>query len=192
MKGNIAMSEAPVIDAPEVVQGPVVTGPAEPVPAPEPEDELDRLDPIPDHVTLLNGAVLDVLPMKSRQFFKLLRIITRGGANALGRMPLSTNVDTDVFMQQLLALVIFAIPEAENETIEFIYSMVQPRGYESFSDDDKIVANAKLAEELNNPELEDLFTIVEAIVKRESEDLQALGKRLRGLLTVAEKTGQLK
>lgn len=157
----------------------------------EPRSEIDRIDPVPDEVTLQSGTVVKILALRSRQFFRLLRIITRGGANVLGTVRLSTGLPQEEFIQQLLALVMFAIPEAENETIDFIKSMVAPTGVEPKDKKAFQEALVKLDEELDNPEIIDMVDIVSAIVKREAQDLQSLGKRLQAMLNIAQKTGQI-
>ena len=39
---------------------------------------------------------------------------------------------------------------------------------------------------LDNPELEDLVDLIEAIVRREAKDIMALGKRLAAMLKLAK------
>jgi hypothetical protein len=84
------------------------------------------------------------------------------------------------FTTMLVGVLLFSIPEAENETIEFVYSMVEPvelTGNKKL-DDPKYEA---LAKELQNPELDDLVTILETIARQEAADLRALGKRLMAI-----------
>ena len=45
-------------------------------------NELDALDPDTAIVTLSTGTQVQVARLKSRQFFKLLRIVTRGASPA--------------------------------------------------------------------------------------------------------------
>lgn len=151
-----------------------------------------------DLITLSSGAEIRILPLKTRQFFKLLRIITHGAGGMLLNLNISSTDSVEEFSAKLLALVGFAIPDAENEAIEFIMSLVEPKDIKSgrsLSKKEKEVneelSNA-LFDELYNPELEDTLTIIEAIVSREASDLQALGKRLMAMFKLAEKTGQIK
>jgi hypothetical protein len=48
-----------------------------------PTSEIDRLDPVPTSITLMSGMKVDIQRLKLRQLFRLLRIITRGGAQYL-------------------------------------------------------------------------------------------------------------
>jgi hypothetical protein len=150
-----------------------------------------------DTVELSTGTKLLIQPLKARQFFKLLRIITHGAGGMLLNVKFSGEDSPEEFGAKLLALVGFAIPDAEEEVIDFLFAMTKPAGVKEgrkLSAAEK-AANSELEEalyeELNNPELEDLVTLIEAIVKRESGDLQALGKRLMAMFELAKKTGQV-
>lgn len=150
-----------------------------------------------DLVELSTGFKVNVLPLKSRQFFKLLRIITHGAGGLLMNLNFSGDDSPEAFGAKLLALVGYAVPDAEDEVIEFLLSITEAEGTKSgrkLTKEDK-KTNEELAEqlfeELDNPELEDLLTIIEAIVKREAGDLQALGKRLMAMFDLAKKTGQI-
>lgn len=161
------------------------------------ETELDTFDPENTTVTLQEGFTVEIQDLKTRQFFKLLRIITRGTGPLMSEMSLSGTDSTDEFVGKLVAMVLFAIPEAEDETIDFLLSMVEPVGLRKgrrLSDEDKEF-NTQLYESLlsvlDNPVLEDLVTLLEVIVKREAADIQSLGKRLQKMFSLAGKTGQL-
>lgn len=161
--------------------------------------ELDTLDPVPEQVKLVSGTFVDIEDLKARQFFRLLRILTHGAIPGLGDL-FSVNSETDPqqFAANLLTVTLLSIPDAEDETVAFIASMVKPTGLIEGRRLNKQDAerNAELwnslAVELENPELDDLVTIVEAIVRRESADILALGKRLAAMFKLAEKTGQTK
>lgn len=150
-------------------------------------DELERLDPEPMKMVLVSGMEFDVQPLKLRQFLALLRIVTRGASGVLSMGGLSSQ-DGEDFVRQLLALVLFAVPEAEEETVSFVQSMVKPANLTGDAIKDQTAIN-ELAIELHNPELEDLVAIIEAIVNREADDLRALGNRLRSMFQVATKMG---
>lgn len=161
--------------------------PATPAP---PRDELERLDPTPLKLVLESGTEFDLEPLKLRQFLRLLRIVTRGAADVLDSAELDFN-DPQAFMQTFLGMVLFSIPEAEEETVDFIKSVVRPANLTGEAKADLLLVRS-LADELDNPELEDTITIVQALIERESEDLRALGKRLAGMLRTAEKLGATK
>lgn len=162
-------------------------------------NEIDKMDPVPESVTLKSGLVVQLESLRARQFFKLLRIITHGALPGMREAGLfdMDGLDADEFMGRLLSVTLLSIPDAENETIEFIRSLCYPYGLierkglnKQDVERNKILWEA-LDEELENPDLDDLITILEAVVKRESEDIQALGKRLASMFKLAEKTGQL-
>jgi hypothetical protein len=149
-----------------------------------------------DTVTLSSGTRVTIQPLKARQFFKLLRIITHGAGGMLLNVKFSGDDTPEAFGAKLFALVGFAIPDAEDEVIDFLLAMVESEGVKAgrnLSKEEKLTnkeLTEALFEELYNPELEDVITIIEAIVQREAEDLQALGKRLMSMFDLAKKTGQ--
>jgi hypothetical protein len=150
-----------------------------------------------DLVTLSSGTQVKIIPLKARQFFKLMRIITHGAGGMLLNVKFSGDDTPEEFGAKLLALVGFAIPDAEDEVIDFLLSMVEAEGIKSgrsLSRQDKD-ANRELTDalivELDNPELEDMVTLIEAIVQREATDLQALGKRLMGMFDLAKRMGEV-
>jgi hypothetical protein len=169
----------------------------------EPEDagnELDRIDPQHgETMTLKCGIEVHVLPMRTRQLFKLLRIITHGAGQALQNAGLDFAEDPSVFMSKLVGIVAFSIPDAEQETVDFLQSMVEPSGLvdkmprdlSKQERENNVTLWTELNQELWNPDPLDTIDLVENIVAREAKDIQALGKRVRQLVELASKTGQL-
>jgi len=162
-----------------------------------PDSELDRLDPDPVVLTLESGLQVEVVRIKTRQFFRLLKVLTHGAGQALIKSSLDFGTDGAEFAQRMMSLVLISIPDAESETIEFVQSMVRPHGLapgpQSRLTKQQREANEEkwtdLSAELFNPELDDIVTIVEQVVRQEAADIQALGKRLASLLELARKTG---
>lgn len=160
---------------------------ADAVPEPERTVEDRLLDEPSGPLTLSTGLQVELRPMKLREFLKLLKIITRGGASILGSVSLDFN-DTESFVQELLAIVLFAVPEAEDEVIEFLTAVVKPVGLtgDIKKDQEKLLEVIKT---FDNPEMEDVIDVISLLVRTEGRDLQALGKRLRAMFTVAQKMG---
>jgi hypothetical protein len=162
--------------------------------------ELRALDPTPETVKLVSGVEVEILPLRARQFFKFLRIITHGALPVVrdgALFQLDGDLSGTEFTGRLISLVVLSIPDAEDETIEFVQAMCQPAGLApgrrlNKQDQERNAARwAELDLELANPELDDLITILEAVVKAEAEDIQALGKRLQAMFSLANRTGQL-
>jgi hypothetical protein len=165
--------------------------------------ELDALDPVPNTLTLTTGTEVKLLDLKARQFFKMLRIISHGPAMAA--LSNSNNLlqgDPEAVVMRLVGFLLVSIPDAYDETLAFLQDMVQPVGLQEVSANmDKVAKTAatkwnadkwaELAAAMDNPEIEDVIDLTDAIVKRESADLVALGKKVASLFKVAEKTGQL-
>lgn len=166
------------------------------------DSELDRLDPDVTPLTLTTGFEVEIVRMKTRQFFRLLKVLTHGAGPKMLQSGLDFQADAAVFATRLAALVAMSIPDAESETIEFLDSMGQPKGLaagvngkqpsalskQEKEKDDSLWVQYHL--ELFNPDPMDTFSLVEAIVRREAADVQALGKRFGALMEMAQKMGQ--
>lgn len=154
--------------------------------------DVDALTAEPDEITLSSGFVVRVERLKTRGMFKLLKIVTRGAMPMLAGGQLDFD-DQDAFVQQILAVVVMAIPEAEQEAIEFIQSMVVPVEFdENAKTNDQKQKNKELFDrlvtELDDPQIDDTISIIETIVRNEASDIQALGKRLGSILKTQIKT----
>ena len=136
------------------------------------DSELDRIDPQPVGVKLSTGCALEVVRMQTRQFFRLLRVLTHGAGPALTQTQLNFQGDPDEFGTKLLMLVVMAISDAEQET-----------------DANKELWD-RFGTELHNPALEDTLDLIEVIVRQEAPELQALGKKLKRMFDLYKKTGQ--
>jgi len=161
--------------------------------------DLDAFDPAPEYVDLADGTRVRVLSLKTRQFLRLLRIVTHGAGNYLMRSGLSLQDPLDVFVGKLMGLLVVAVPESEDAVIDFILSIVEPEGLHVASgrpmSREQLAENEQMFEELRaklfNPELEDTFSILEAVVQREGNNIQSLGKRLQAMFKIAQRTGQI-
>lgn len=162
----------------------------EPVAAAPEKDEITRLLEDPTQPLMLtSGTVFRIKQMRLREMLRLLRIISYGATNMVDALDLNFD-EPDEFVQTFVAMVIFAIPEAEDQTVDFLQSMVDighPTGNPKLDD----TARLELAREMANPDLQEAVTIITAIVAHEGRDLAALGKRLRSLFAVANKMGQV-
>lgn len=144
---------------------------------------------------LSTGDYVFIKRLKTIELFKLLKIISRGGASMLAEYRLDGDLSEDEFIGRMLALVVFSIPEADAEAIEFIQAMVEPAHLvpHARTKDDKERNEAlwsSLAAAVTNPEIEDTLTIIEAIIKMEAPHIQSLGKRVAVMWKMAfpEKT----
>lgn len=138
-------------------------------------------------ITLENGSQVVVERLRTRQLMALLKILSRGFGDAVGALFVAMNEEgEDEFAIQLLGSMFVAIPEAEDETVEFIKRMVSPAGLiedprtkaEKGSNEE---ARERLNATLDNPDLEDLFSIMERIIQVEGPHIGALGKRLTAI-----------
>jgi len=123
-----------------------------------------------------------------RELLTALKIVTRGAVMSMGNVRFDAN--DEAFVQSMIGLFLFAIPEADEEVIEFLRVMLEPAGPFG-SKEERQKAAEDLYEALDNPDLEDVVTVIETVVRRESQDLRGLGKRLQSMMTFAQKTGQI-
>lgn len=160
--------------------------------------ELRPLMPESEQVKLTGDVVAEIQDLKLRQFLAMLRIITRGSLPMLadGSFFATAQEDPDEFAKRLLSVLVLSIPDAEDETVAFLRSLVRPVGLiegrrlDKHDTERNTFLTAQLDAVMDNPELDDMVSILEVVVRREAADIQALGKRLAGMFRVAVKTGQ--
>jgi len=156
--------------------------------------DIDTLASESSVITLESGFEVTVQRLKTRQTMRLLKILTRGASDALMTIKFGEDTSTEDFTGSLLAAVVLSIPEAEDETIDFIKGMVLPVGYIESKrlsiPEQEINAelDARLDVEMEDPELGDLISIAERVVTIEAPHIQALGKRLALLFQVQQKS----
>lgn len=165
-------------------------------------DELDALSPDVEVLELTTGFPLEIVRMQTRQFFRLLKVITHGAGPKLIQEGLDFEAAPEVFGARLMMIIAMSIPDAEQETIDFLQSVSQPSGLvgglygkqpSQMSKQELQEDNAlwgRFREEMFNPDPMDTLAIIETLVTREAADVQALGKKLKAMLSVFTKTGQ--
>lgn len=157
-------------------------------------DDVRSIEHEPKSLVLGSGLYIEIQPLKLIQFFKLLRIVSHGAGQNILSLNFNPNLSEEEFAIQLLSIIAFSVPDAEDETLEFIHSMTKPVGLIENRELNKLDKErnqelwAQYNAALENPELEDFIIILEAIVKNEAEDLKASGKRLMAMFKFAQKT----
>lgn len=161
-------------------------------------EDIDALSAEPQELTLASGFPIKVLRIRTRATMSLLKILTRGAGEALMAIRVGADTSQDEFVGTLLGAVILSIPEAEEETIEFLNRVVEPAklidkprltpGDIEWNQDQEDLLRA----ELRDPDLDDLVTIVSEIIRIEGPHVMALGKRLAALLPTALKAKEQK
>lgn len=145
-------------------------------------------------VTLLDGTVINIRPIKMREMFALLKIVTRGAAISMGALPLSMIQDSDdQFLQTITALLINAIPEADQEVCEFLRIVTEPVAPDGKwnSDEELRAAEDHLSDLfLINPEIEDVMDILTIVAYRESRDMQRLVKKVESAIKLFQATSK--
>lgn len=156
--------------------------------------ELEALNPVPEELTLTSGITVAIERLKTRQLLKMLKILTHGAGPLMRDFGEMLNGDVEELGGQLAVLLAVSIPDAEDEAADFFRSMVRPVGLiekKKLSGPEAEHNNAlweELLTEMYNPELEDIISLIEAIVKREAEHLRELGKRLTQMILALNPT----
>jgi hypothetical protein len=145
------------------------------------------------------GVFVEFVPLRTREFFRLLKIVTNGAGPMLLRMDFTAGDSEEAYVAKLLGLVLASVPNAEDESIEFIQSICRPVGVIDRPERDLSKGDRERNEALwtgfykalQNPDIMDTVNIIEAVVRREATDMRALGKRVQAMLEMARKTGQI-
>lgn len=159
--------------------------------------DIDTIASEPTPLTLESGFEIKIERLKTRALMALLKILTRGASEVLATLSFSSETSQEDFTGQLIGATILAIPEAEDETVEFIQRMVSPAGIKegrlSKADVQRNAElEAQLRAELDDPELVDLVTIVSEIITAEAPHIRALGNQLGVLLKAFQKSDTAK
>lgn len=165
------------------------------------DSEIERI--VPDEgepLLLVDGTKVNVRPLKLKELFAAFKIITRGAAMSMGAVSFSLMSDNqDQFAETMIALLLNAIPEADQEFCEFLRVVVDPyvpeKGWVNSKERDEAEVHLDNVL-LVDPEIEDAIDIVTTVVYRESKDIQRLGKKVASAAKlfgkVAPKTPQEK
>jgi hypothetical protein len=151
----------------------------QPEPVAEPESgEFEAILPEGGRVEIEPGLYAEVSRLKTREFLLLMRVITRGLGESFATLRFSTN-DPDEMQQELLAMLMLAIPNAIEEFGAFLLAIVKPV---SESERPNVVLAAQ------NPDPDVLVDILGTLVEQEAADLQALVGKARAWLARLQKT----
>lgn len=157
-------------------------------------DEMEVIQSEPsDPFSLSSGTRVKIVRLRTRETMALLKILTKGAGDVLAQTRFSSDMDPEEFMGIFIGSVILSVPEAEDETIDFVRRMVVPEHYiEDARTKPEVESNTEMTRalylELDNPPLDDLIAIVERIVRVEAPHILALGKRLAAMLEVQRKS----
>lgn len=147
------------------------TSTATDAPADEDVDDLEAIHPDVVRVTI-DGQVCKIHRLKTREFLELMRILTNGLGPNIGNVRLSFD-DPDAIGSEMMALMFMAIPNASQEFAVFLADIVEPVDGEQ---------KGKVAAYLHdNPELDEMLEIFEAVARQEKDDLSALLGKARAM-----------
>lgn len=137
-------------------------------------EEKQDLEPIvpTEKVMDVAGCKCRVKRLKTREFLSLLQVLTSGLGPALGEVKLDFT-DGDTVSRDLSALMLLAVPNAIDEFTVFLRNVVEP-----VNEQDRAVVATYL---LDNPDVEVLLDIFEAVALQEKDDLAVLGGKAQAM-----------
>ena len=159
------------------------------------DNEMERLVPGPgEPLVLSDGTSVEVRPLKIKELFAAFKIISRGAAMTMGAMNMDLFGDSqEHFVETMVALLINAFPEADQEFCEFLRVIVDPtapdgKRWTTAQREERIDAEVHLDQILlDNPDIGDAIDLLTVLISREAGDMQRLGKKVRGALTMFAK-----
>jgi hypothetical protein len=137
-------------------------------PAPEDVPDLDVILPEGGRVTI-GGIECQIARIKFREFMLLMRVITNGLGQSIKQFRLDPS-NPDELQENLVAMVVLAVPNALEEFSYFLLSIVRP-----VADSDR----AALGLALENPEADEMLDVLGILVEQEKDDLVTGGPTIR-------------
>ena len=111
----------------------------------------------------VDGIPVRVVRLRTRQWFALARVIGTGLGS--GILDLEVDWQDPDLKEQLVAILVLALPGAEDETIAFLRTLVVPV---NDADSDRLV------EAMRNPSVSDVLDLVGVILDQEGDDLRGI------------------
>lgn len=157
---------------PGTVAASMLAGPATPPePGIESKPDLDVIVPAAGHVTII-GVDCTVRRLKTREFLRLVQVITAGMGPALGQIHLDLS-DPESVQEDLLAVMLIAIPNAVEEFTLFLREVVDPV--------DRAQQGAIATYLTDNPDPAVLLDVFEVVATQEQDDLVALAGKAQAM-----------
>lgn len=135
----------------------------------EKQADLEEIVPVEKTITVI-GRTCRVRRLKTLEFIALIRVLTSGLGSTLSTVSIDFSNDETV-AQDLSALMLLALPNATEEFALLLRQMVEP-----VEQADKAVVAEYL---LDNPDLDVLIDVFEAIATQEKDDLSMLAGKLQ-------------
>lgn len=138
-----------------------------------PEEQVDLEAIVPEEFRItVNGIDCRVKRLKTKEFLSLMRVLTKGIGAGLGDVSLDFT-DGETVARDLSALMLLALPGATEEFTLFLSGIVEPVDPEK-----TIEVNRYL---YDNPEVEDLLNVFEAVATQERHDLAGLAGKAQAM-----------
>ena len=121
---------------------------------------------VPDLTTITIGGIsARVKRIRTRELMLLVRVLTSGAGQSFHHIK----VGEEDFDQQLIGLLIMAVPEAHEEFVELLQAIVEP--VEPIQDSD---TQKRWNQELANPEIDTTMDVMAALLTQEKDTIPVL------------------
>lgn len=134
-------------------------------------EDLEPILPTEARVTVA-GCLCKIRRLKTREFLSLVQVMTAGLGNALQDVKLDFS-NEETIGAELSGLMVLAIPNAVDEFTVFLRAVVEPLN----ADDRGKVASYLM----DNPDLDVLFDVFEAVATQEKDDLAVLAGKAQAM-----------
>jgi hypothetical protein len=144
-------------------------------------DAVEDLDPIvPDEkIRTVAGIPVRVKRVRAREVFALSRIVGAGLGSSAAKIDLDVE-DKKQMTAEIIGVLLFAIPEAVEETLDFFRKIVEPvKG-------DK-VTERKLAGSFDNPDFGELIDVLHVVLEQEVDTFWDIVGKVRSMAAVASR-----
>lgn len=140
------------------------------------QEDVDVIVPMLTERFVIEGIDVRVGRLRTREMLSLLGILTKGLGDHIGQLDFDSD-DENEFGAKMIGLMLVAIPEAQDEFIDFVQRIVVPVDKSD---------QTKLYKLLDNPELETLMDVAERVVAQEKGELSQLVGKARAMWTRME------
>lgn len=137
-----------------------------------PEPDLEAIAPDEGKV-YVGGVQVRVKRLKFREILSLARIVSNGAGAGMSQFSIDTS-SPEAMQTGILGILTFALPNAADETFEFLQQVVEPVNTGN-------QAKKQLQQAMDNPELDEVLDVINLLVGQEMDDIFELVGKVKRL-----------
>jgi hypothetical protein len=135
-----------------------------------PEKDFEEILP-PNGQLVIDGVTCDIRPLKSREFFMLMSILTGAFGTGITSLDMFQGDDSDEMAAGLAGAFLTALPHQYDRFLALCSAMVVPIGTKE--------EQSRVVEVMENPDTEILLEIVDQVIEREKDNIWTLVGKAR-------------